>query len=76
MSNGLVQIITKENITTATATKCIWRNLADDPDSSTFLDVRRTGPTHRLYNCIDCSNVSLGVCENYKPLSIIYSVKR
>ncbi len=41
--------------------KCIWKEMADDPKSTTFQDVKEG---HKLYPCIECSGAPYR-CANY-----------
>ncbi|MFW6285985.1 MAG: hypothetical protein ACOC16_02575 [Nanoarchaeota archaeon] len=45
--------------------RCFWKELEQDPSSSTFLDVRESGEKHPLYQCIDCLGHT-NVCSYYR----------
>ncbi len=51
---------------------CIWKEIEQDPKSSTFQDVRRLTPAkikaHPLYPCIICDGYSYA-CSNYRDAS-------
>jgi hypothetical protein len=50
--------------------KCVWRTLAEDPNSTTFEDVDRTGESHRLYRCrYGCDGIN-NICNYYQRLKI------
>ena len=49
--------------------KCIWKVLEENPESSSFIDVRTnpylsTGEPHPLYNCLSCNGL-YPVCKKY-----------
>ncbi len=41
--------------------KCVWKEMSDDPNSTTFQDVTEG---HKLYSCTKCSGLPYS-CPNY-----------
>lgn len=58
-------------ITTLEQQLCVWKEMEQNPESSTFQEVRISGQGHKLYKCFECcgTQINHGVCENYYNLN-------